>query len=123
MDGGVEDEAGAVDGMAALDDAALVVGEDQVRHPNLREVDAHRVGPIELRPLRVADGEVAGEAVVKAVQGEGADRGDQVLLAVLALLGERGESRAFREDEARLFGLVEGDPLVDGVEHCASPLG
>ncbi|MNT27956.1 hypothetical protein D3C72_1636100 [compost metagenome] len=105
----MQHEAGAVDRVAAFYHLAFVVGADQVRHLHLREMDRHRVGPVQLRMLRVAHRQVAGKAVVIAFQREGAACRHQPLLAVLAFLGERGELRDRREDQAALFGLVDGN--------------
>ena len=130
---GVQHEARAVDRIAALDDLARVVGQDQVGHLHLVEVDRHRVGPVQLRELGVADRQVAGEAVVEAFQREGAAGGDQALLAVLALCGEGGEHRLVREDQGFLLGLVDGGraavggsggpggEAVQGFDHGVSP--
>ena len=51
---------------APLDDVALVVDEDQVGDPDVREVHAERVDPEVVEPLRVAGGDVPGDAFVEA---------------------------------------------------------
>jgi hypothetical protein len=116
---GMQDEARAVHGMVALDHAARMVHEDQVRHPHLAEVNAHRVGPVELGPLGVAHGEMAREAIVEALLREGAAGGDQALLAVAPFLCGRGELGQFGKDQPLLFGLVDRDTIAE-IEHGAS---
>jgi len=54
-------------------------------------VDANGVRPIEIRVLGVADREMTGEAVVKAVHGKRAHGSDQMLFPILALFAGRGE--------------------------------
>src|SRR5262249_5245355 len=67
--------------------------------------------------LRVADREVAGEAVIEALKRKGPHRRDQMFLAVLALFGVRGERWDLREDQARLLGVIDRDALANPVEH------
>ena len=71
VDRGMNHEARLVDGVVALDDRALMVDEDQVGQLDLREVHRHRVGPVELRVLGVADCQMTGEAEVEPPLGEG----------------------------------------------------
>ena len=120
--GGMQDEAGAVDRVPALHHPAVVVGQHQVRYPHLGEVDAHRVGPIKLRPLRIADGQVPGETIIEAVQRESPRRRHEVALAVLPLLLERSEAGDLREDQAWLLRLIDRNARVEGVEHRSPPL-
>ena len=67
----------------------------------------HRVGPVELGKLRIADRQVAGEAIVEAIEREGAAGGDEPSLAVLALLVDGGEYRHTGKEQAFLLGLVD----------------
>ena len=119
----VKHEARAVDCILSFDDVAGMVRQDQVRHLHLREVDAHRIRPVELGTLGIADRKVPGEAVVEAVHGERADRCDQMLLTVFAFGLEILEGRNLGEDQAFLFRLIDGYAGIrfsDFVEHVAS---
>ena len=118
MDGRMQHKAGPVDRMRALDHLAVVVHQNQVGHPDLRKMHRHRVGPVQLRALRIAHCQVAGEAIVKALQGKGPAGGNQALLAMLPLLGRGGKHRHFGELQAHLLGLVDGYAL-DDIEHGA----
>jgi hypothetical protein len=119
----VKHEARAVYCILSFDHVACMVRQDQVRHLDLREVDAHGVRPVEFRPFGIADRQVTGEAVIKAVHGKRADRCDQMLLAVFAFGRKILERRNLRKDEAFLLGLIDGYAgisLSDFVEHFAS---
>ena len=61
------------------------------------EVDAERIDPEAVGVLRVADGDVAGDAFVEPESGEQAERRRQALLAVAPLLLEGRESGRRRE--------------------------
>ena len=100
--------AGAVDRMPALHHLALMVHQDQVRHPDLREVHRHRVGPVQVRMLRIADGQVPGEAVVEPLARKGPAGAHQPLLEVLAGAGHIVELGNAGEDQAGLVRLVDG---------------
>jgi hypothetical protein len=75
VDGGVQHKTCAVDGVAAFHHAAFVVGQDQVGHLDLREMHAHRIGPVQLGVLRVAHRQMASKTIVKVVQGKRAASG------------------------------------------------
>ena len=50
---------------------------------------------------------MAGEAVVEAMEREGAAGGDEPSLAVLALLVDGGEHRHTGKEQAFLLGLID----------------
>lgn len=89
----MQDEPCTVHCVIAFNHGALVVHQDQVGHFHFGEMHAHRVGPVQFGPLRVADCQMAGEAVVKALQRKGAAGGDQAFLAVLAFCRDAVEFR------------------------------
>ena len=95
--------------VAALHHAALVVGQDQVGHLHLREMHRHRVGPVQVRVLRIADGQVAGKTVVELLARERAAGAHQPLLEVLPLQRHVVEARDAGVDQAGLVGLVDRD--------------
>ena len=109
----MQDEAGRVNGVSALDDPAAVVGEDQVGNLDLREMHRHGIGPIqapgfsESRTVRCP-----GEAVVKALQGRRAARSHQPLLAMLPFPGSIGIRVQHWKNQARLLGLTDRHALV-----------
>ena len=109
VDLGVDGEGGAVDRPVALDDLALVVEQHQVADPDVGEGLAERVDPEVVGQLRVAGGDVPGDALLVAEVGEEPEGGGQALLAVEALLlhgledgrvgkAELGHSPEFRPD-------------------------
>jgi hypothetical protein len=54
---------------------------------------------------------MAGETVVEAMNGKGAASADEMLFAILSLVGEGRELGPARERKARLLGLIDGDAL------------
>ena len=89
----MDDERGAVDGLVAVDDVAVVVDQDQVADLDVAEAHAERVDPEVVGELGVAHRDVAGDALAEADAAEDAQRAGQLLLAVQALVldvGERG---------------------------------
>src|ERR1700723_4822599 len=75
MHRGVEHKTGAVDGIFSLLNGAGMIREDEAGHPHVGEMDAHRVGPIEVRKFRVTYCQVACEPVVVAIFGKDAAGG------------------------------------------------
>jgi hypothetical protein len=69
----VDGEGRGVDGLVALNDVAGVVDEDQMRDADLREVARQRIQPEVVGADGVADGDVAGDALVEAAVGEAAN--------------------------------------------------
>ena len=65
---------------------ALVVDQDEVAHADLLEVHAEGVHPEVVGQLRVAGGDVTGDAFVEAELAEQPEAGGQPLLAVAALV-------------------------------------
>ena len=105
--GGMQHEAGAVDGVVAFHHLTAVVHQDEVGHLDLAEVHGHGVGPVQVGALGVADGQVTRKAVVKPLAREGPAGAHQALLEVLPLAGHVIESRPPREHQPRLAGLVD----------------
>lgn len=75
VDGGVDREGRTVDAVAALDDLAVVVDEQQVADLDVLEGDAEGVDPEVVGELGVAGGDVAGDALLEAEAAEDAQRG------------------------------------------------
>ncbi len=82
----VDREGGGVDPAVTLDDLALRVHEDEVRHRDVTEGHAERVHPEVVEALGVARGDVPGDALLEPELGEETETGGEALLAVLALL-------------------------------------
>src|SRR5438046_2404863 len=97
MNSGMDRERRSIDRLIPLDHLALFVNQDQVRNPKLSEVEAKGIDPETFRVLGVADGDMAGNALVKTEPGEQAERGGEPLLAMAALFLEGGKSRGRRE--------------------------
>ena len=108
MNSGMDRERSGIDRLIPLDHLALLINQDQVRNPNLSEVEAKGIDPETFRVFGVADGDMAGNALVKTEPGEQAERGGEPLLAVAALFLEGGKSRGRREvfRSSRSFGHV-----------------
>ena len=97
-----------VDRVVPLDDVAVMVDEDQAGELDLREVDRHRIGPVELRVLGIADREMPGEAEVESPLGEGPAGGDEMPLAVVAQLGQVVRPELPGKDQPLLLRLIDG---------------
>jgi hypothetical protein len=82
----VDRERSLVDRGVALDHLAAVVDADQVVDADHLEVHPERVDPEPVRVLRVADGDVAGHALVEPEPPEQAERGGEALLQVESVL-------------------------------------
>jgi hypothetical protein len=119
MDGGVQHEAGAIDRVSAFHNGSFVIDQNQVGHANLGEMYAHRVGPIEVRPFRIADSEMPCEAVVEAMHSEGTARGDEVPFAIVPLFCEASKFRDGRENHSRLLWLIYRNGAAQGIKHVA----
>lgn len=103
MNIGVQDETRAVHGIIAFDQFAFMIHKDQVRQLHLVEKHAHRVGPVQLRTLRVSHDQVPGKTIVETLLSEGKTGGDQPLLAVLAFGFDGLELGQFRKNKSILF--------------------
>lgn len=88
---------------------AAGIHEQQVGHLDLREMHAERVHPEVIGQLRIARGDVAGEARRETEAREQAERGREPLLPVAAFGGDVGARRGRVEPEmlARRFGEFE----------------
>ena len=103
--GGVDGERSRVDRSVALDDLTGVAHEDQVRDADVAEAHAEGVHPEVVGQLRVACGDVPGDALGEAEATEQPERPGQLLLAVQALLLHRvelGRASALHRVGARL---------------------
>ena len=120
VDRGVDDESRLVDRVVPLDDVAVVVDQDQVGELDLREVDRHRIGPVELRVLGIANRQVAGEAEVEPPLGEGPAGGDEMPLAVVAQLGQIVRLELPGKDQPLLLRLIDGRAISE-VKHGQLP--
>ena len=74
-----------------------MIYQNQIGDANLAEVHAERVHPEMIEPLRIAGGDVAGDAFVKTEAGEQTKRGGEPLHAVTALFGGRGKDGRARD--------------------------
>src|SRR6185437_3984472 len=86
-----------IGGAIAFDDFAAVVDQNQVRGADLREVHAERVHPEPIGALRVAHGDMAGDAFAETEAAEQAEGAGEANFAMAALLGYGGESGRRRE--------------------------
>ena len=80
-------------GRVAVDDLAVMVDEHQVADAHVAEAHAERVDPEVVGALRVADGDVAGDALGEAEPAEDAQRAGELGLAVSTLVGDVVERR------------------------------
>src|SRR5581483_4163611 len=86
--------------------------EDEVPHPDLPEAHAERVDPEVVEALRVARGDVAGDAFVEAEPAEQTERGGEAPLAVAALVLDGVEGREPQRDSIRGHdGILRNDAL------------
>src|SRR5262245_5439956 len=109
-------ERGLVDVVAALDDLALRVHQQQVADGDELERHPERVDPEAVGELRVARGDMARDALLEAEAPEEPQRRHQALLAV-APLGLNALVRR-RHGEVQLVGGYGG-----GLGHRGSPPG
>ena len=96
-----------VDRPGAVDHLALVVDEEQVADAHVPEAEAERVDPEVVGELRVANGDVAGDALSEAQAAEDPQRTGQLVLAVLTLVLDGLERR---DVEVRLL-RCQRDPV------------
>ena len=89
-----------------------MVDEDEVAHPDVAEAHREGVDPEQLGELGVAHRDVPGDALTEADAAEDAQGAGELLLAVEALLLDRGEGG--RPVEVDLLG-GQLDP-VDGTD-------
>ncbi len=102
VDGRVDHEGGAIDGPGSVDDIAVVVHQQQVADADVAEAHRERVDPEVIGELRIADGDVAGNAFAEAEAAEDAQCAGESLLAVQPLvLHVRERRRALQADSLR----------------------
>ncbi|KJR90047.1 uncharacterized protein SPSK_06589 [Sporothrix schenckii 1099-18] len=102
----VDGKRGGIDGLAALDDDAVFVDENEVGHADLRKVHRQRIQPEMVGQNWIAHRHVAGHALVEAAIGKYAEDSRQMLLAVETLFVERGK----RGIGSNLQSLAGGGP-------------
>src|SRR5215472_10645805 len=99
-------KSGEIHFRVAFDNLAGVIHQNQIGNANLAEVHTEGIHPETIEALRIARGDVAGDAFIKSKFGEEAKSGGQTLLAMTALLGGRSENgrarKAIHESTARL---------------------
>ena len=105
----VENETRAVDRVIALNDLTFVINKDQIRHPNLREMNTHRIRPIELRKLGVTNRQVPSKPIIETVVVERPAGRDQMFFSVLTVISDLIKHRGLGEDQVLLIRLVEGN--------------
>ena len=110
VDRRVDHERRPVHRLAAVDDVAVVVDEDEVADAHVPEAETERVDPEVVGELGVAHGDVAGDALAEAEAAEDAQRAGELLLAVQALLLDRGER--LRSGEASTCFGVSSTPSI-----------
>ncbi len=96
---GVHGEGRLVDVVAALDDLAVGVGEDQVAHGDVFEGHPERIDPEAVAVLRVAGGDVPRDTVLEAEPPEDPQGAREPFLAVPAFLVDRVVHRRHGEPE------------------------
>src|SRR6266478_3813362 len=100
----VNGEGGLIDFAIALDDVTFIVDEEQIRDANLAEVHAERIDPEMIEALRIARGDMAGDAFVKSAARKKAGRAGELFFAMTPLLGGSGKhGRAGDALDLRLY--------------------
>ncbi len=102
----MQHETRSINRVIAFHHAAFVIRANQVGHLHLREVNGHRIGPVQARVFRIAHRQVTGETVIEALLRERPARSDQAFLQVLPTRCVTRERRQFREDQPFLFRLI-----------------
>ena len=116
---GVDGERGGVHHRVALHHRAGVVDADEVGDADVLEVHAERVDPEPVQVLRIARGDVAGDALVEAELAEQPERRREPLLAVQPLLldgvelGKEGQVGK-QSSHGQILGPVLGRYSVGG---------
>jgi len=109
VDRGMDRERGRVHRMAAVDDVAAVVDEDEVAGAHLAEALAERVHPEVLGEFGVTHRDVAGDPLAESELAEDAERPGQLRLAVGAFLLDGVE----RSGQVQAHGLRHQRLAVD----------
>ena len=108
VDLGVNGESCAVDRVLPFHDLAVVVYQNQIGDANLAKVHAERIDPEMIEAFRVTGGDVPSDAFVESEAREQTEGAGQALLAVLALLGDRGKCWRSGDVERVLPGNSHG---------------
>src|ERR1700690_879988 len=83
--------------MFSVNDLALIIHQHQIRNANLAVMHAERIHPEMIGKLRIARGDVAGDALIKSKFREKPERSRQTFFAMPALVGNTGELRRPRK--------------------------
>jgi len=97
----VDRERRGVDRVLAVDDLAVVVHQDEVADPDVRERHRERVDPEVVGELGVARRDVAGDALLEAELGEQPEPRGEALLAVQLVPPRPTRTSAWRGTSAR----------------------
>ena len=92
----VNGEGGAVDRVVPFHDFAPVIHQNKVGGADLAEVHAEGVDPEMVGTFGIAGGDVAGDAFIESKTREQAEGSGQALLAMPALLLQRGKAGRLR---------------------------
>src|SRR5580658_3906776 len=90
-------ERSSVDRMTALNHFAVMIAADQVGDGDLAEVNAEAVHPEGVRELRIARGDVPGDALTESEFREQTKRGSEPLLAMKPLFLDGRKRRRLRQ--------------------------
>lgn len=105
--------------LPAVNHRPTLVHLDQVAAPHLRKGAPERVHPEGVRADGVADGDVAGDALVEAVLAEDAEGEGEAALEVVALGVLVGEGGGFGEGHEGGLGFGFGESGLEGGVGCA----
>src|SRR5215472_4182337 len=86
MNARMDGECGNVDRMVAFDDLAFLVYQDQVRHADVSEMQAERIDPEMIQPLRISRRNVPRNTFIETELGKKAEGGGQTFFAIAAFL-------------------------------------
>src|SRR5574339_646817 len=95
MDG----EGSRIDGIVSLNDFALVIDENQIRDPDLTEVDPEWIDPEMVRFFGIARGDVSRHSLIETEPGKQSKRRSQSLFMMQTLLLDARENRRLRKFE------------------------
>ena len=125
MNRSMNGEGGLIHRTLADHDLALAVDEQQVRYAYPRKVPAKGIDPEMIGPFGVARGNVASEALCKAMAGKEAKRAGQPFLTMTAFFCGSAYLLAlkWRRQVARLYGKESAhmSAVTEGAAFCLSP--
>src|SRR5579864_3908345 len=109
MNRSMNGEGGLIHRTLADHDLALAVDEQQVRYAYPRKVSAKGIDPEMIGPFGVARGNVASEALCKAMAGKEAKRAGQPFLTMTAFFCQRPDREGVIEPELARGRLAKGE--------------